>query len=327
MDGSTILIEAPDLFNGIPSLKTMLPRIDRAPRPGVKGRSPPPEPDRRGEGHADQSRRYRRLRRRDPRHRLARAPQGPDVHGLFPRRPDGRAVDVGLHLRRGLLLGGPLHRVRRQGRLGLRPLGTVGRPRQRPRRRPRRLGPSREAHPADVRRSPGHDHAGVPGEALREPVPQADGLAGRLPLPRPLLGGRVHRPVLPVQGQFRLRLRHGPDRHGPVHGFLSRARRLQVHDHDRCRVRHDHVRRLGRPHRQHDRQGRRSGPPDDRPRGRGPPAHGRRRPGRRLAALRSRLPDQRRPVRHAPARPEVLRHQGRPGHPAGHGRLEPCSPF
>ncbi|MCK7527642.1 MAG: hypothetical protein MZV64_63540 [Ignavibacteriales bacterium] len=67
-----------------------------------------------------------------------------------------------------------------------------------------------EPHPEDVGRAPGDDHARVPGKALRQPVPEAHRLAGRLPLPRPLLGRRLHRPVLPVQGQFRPRLRARP---------------------------------------------------------------------------------------------------------------------
>ena len=210
--------------------------------------------------------------------------KSPHLHRLLPGRPGRRAVDVGLHLCRRLFLGRPVHRLRRQGRLGFRPVGAVDRPGQRGRRRPRRLGAPGRPHPEDVGRAPGDDHARVPGEALREPVPQAHRLGGRLRLSRPLLGRRLHRPVLPVQGQFRIRIRHGPAHHGPVHGLLPRPRRLQVHDHDRRRLRHGHVPRLGRPHRQHGRQGRRAGAPDGGPRGDRSAADGRRRaragPGR-----------------------------------------------
>src|SRR4030043_163179 len=134
MDRSNILAEAPILFNRIPIISIGFPAVFRRPagrmtghlRPSYKRGSRPPGAERKNDVHQDP--RHRRLRRDDARHRLPRAEKGPDVHRLFSGGALRRTVDVGLHLRRGLFLGGPLHRLRRQGRLGIRPIRIVDRP-------------------------------------------------------------------------------------------------------------------------------------------------------------------------------------------------------
>ena len=173
---------------------------------------------------------------------------------LHSGRPQRRPLAFRVCIRHVVLLGRHLRRLRRSIRMEIRPVGHVGRHRQRHFGQPARLVGARPPHARNDTAPGCCHHARILRQALSQPRAAHRRRRHHLRVPHSLHRERLQRPVAPVRHGVRPAVRGMRHRHGTYHLHLRGARRLHGHRGERLPAGH---RDAVRHHRRNMRRARR----------------------------------------------------------------------